>query len=139
MKHQIYRLEQLKEVVHKEMPCCIPPKKPLTNEIHMEIEQKASVIYHTGMSQQLITSINSYAKMCKSQQASHLAFGACKLSDISKGMYANNSLKLKECPNTLNNQCEHEDCFHMSIKTISLLPKQTSLVFMQSFHSSDKH
>jgi hypothetical protein len=58
-------------------------------------------------------------KMCKLQQASHLAFNVCKVSCISNQLYANNSLKI-DSVHVLNwmGQCEHKSCLYMNIELI---------------------
>ncbi len=44
-----------------------PQKRPLTNQIHLENEQNSHVIHYMGTIEQLSTSTNSHAKMCKPQ------------------------------------------------------------------------
>jgi hypothetical protein len=41
----------LKEVMHKKMPCFIPQRIPLTNQIHLKNEQDAWVIHLMGITQ----------------------------------------------------------------------------------------
>ena len=53
--------------MHKKMACFISQKTPLTNQIHLENEQNSHVIHYMGTIEQLSTSTNSHAKMCKPQ------------------------------------------------------------------------
>ena len=77
--------------------------------------------------------------MCKPQHAS-LAFGVFKPSHSSKHVCAKNSLKFTECQNVaLDKSMSQKAIFTWTSKYTSLLPKQPSLIFMQSLHWSGKH
>jgi hypothetical protein len=104
-------LRQLEEVMHEKMPCFNLRKKFFDQKNSPENEQKACVIHYQRNSRtELLT--NSRAKMCKSQYASHLAFGVCKPSHIFNHVYAKNSFRIWEGLNLKsNNWCEHNGVF----------------------------
>lgn len=108
----IYRSWEVKEVMHNKMPCFISQQRPLTNQTYSPRNQGECFCDPLDGNYYVVesSSTNSHANMCKSQYASHLAFGIRKLSHVSKHMYANKSFTNPRT-SKLNGRCATERPF----------------------------
>ena len=123
--------------MHEKMPCFISQKRPWPIKFIWNMSQW--LVWSTRWEQ-----LNNWAspRILMPKSANHKCLAAFHLEYVNcpTNIYAKNSLNCCESPNVKpNGQCEHKEHFHMNTKYISLSPKWTSLMFMQTFQWSGNY